>query len=370
MAGFDSFYIADNESSDNTTVLLEALEQLNHIKLIYQPTLEKYTQIVAYRRITQQAINRNETLMFIDADEFVTHESMEDGAEAEHLKNIFRDPNIGMVGINWRNFGSSGFDDYSETPVTERFTYCCNDNDCSSNGHLKSATRIALARHIDPHKSDLWPPYLSVDVRGKVLDDFISYASGHPVKTDNGSITRKVVSGPLRVNHYVIKSKAEFLHKKNKRGDAMQGASTVRDISFFHSHDFKDTQFSFPESKIQRLKKRIRELEIEIKYATNLNRTLKGAIDRCDKQEIVGWLVDEEGSSKNLRVNIFINGVHQDSLATNFHRPDLKVKNMSTDGMSGFRWLPPKPLNTGDLVEIKAYANEFKFPERARTIIK
>ena len=81
IAGFDTFYIADNASSDGSTALLEALSDLGFISLIYQPVIEKRVQILAYNRVIEMAMGRVESILFIDADEFLTHESMKDGAE-------------------------------------------------------------------------------------------------------------------------------------------------------------------------------------------------------------------------------------------------------------------------------------------------
>ena len=64
---------------------------------------------------TQQTL-----ILFIDADEFVTHESMEDGAEIKHLTILFNDESVGMVGINWRTFGSSGHKNTSNDLIIER----------------------------------------------------------------------------------------------------------------------------------------------------------------------------------------------------------------------------------------------------------
>ena len=300
IAGFDTFYIADNASSDGSTALLEALSDLGFISLIYQPVIEKRVQILAYNRVIEMAMGRVESILFIDADEFLTHESMKDGAEFEHLKHVLTQPKVGMVGINWRVFGSSGHLKYIQEPVVERFTDCCSDKGKMNNGHLKSVTKIAYITSIDCHLSTVLAPWLRVDVNGKELTEFIVPAG----------VTKHVVSSPLRVNHYVIKSKQEFIEKKRKRGDGMIGINHDRGMRFFEVHNFNDDIFQFPRRKILDLKTKMRDVNIELKNSS-FYKTLTGIIDNSNEHGIQGWLVDEYGNSKNLRINVFVNGIFQ-----------------------------------------------------------
>lgn len=355
IAGFDTFYIADNASSDGSTALLEALSDLGFISLIYQPVIEKRVQILAYNRVIEMAMGRVESILFIDADEFLTHESMKDGAEFEHLKHVLTQPKVGMVGINWRVFGSSGHLKYIQEPVVERFTDCCSDKGKMNNGHLKSVTKIAYITSIDCHLSTVLAPWLRVDVNGKELTEFIVPAG----------VTKHVVSSPLRVNHYVIKSKQEFIEKKRKRGDAIHGTDYDRGMAYFHAREFKDEKFCFPSLKIQQLKNKMLDISFKIKQLTCFNRQLKGVIDVINERVIVGWLLDEKGNSQGLSINIFVNGLLQGTVSCGFFREGLKNTGQSKDGLNGFRYTYPRPLSTKDVVEVKVHANKFKFPKNS-----
>ena len=138
MAGFSTFYIADNGSTDGTRELLEALSDLGKIHILYQPIVEKQAQIRAYNRIAQLTIDQADAVLFIDADEFLTHDSMEEGAEYNCLKKILEDDEVGMVGINWRCFGSSSLEKQDARPVVERFQHCASDLNQNPNQFLKS----------------------------------------------------------------------------------------------------------------------------------------------------------------------------------------------------------------------------------------
>ena len=122
IAGFQRFLIADNSSSDGTTALLEAFFELGLIQLIYQPVLEKRAQIAAYARLSVLALHEGvDAVLYIDAEEFLVHESLTDGEERRCLENLLEDPRVGMVGINWRTFGSSGHTIQTADPVIYRF---------------------------------------------------------------------------------------------------------------------------------------------------------------------------------------------------------------------------------------------------------
>ena len=362
IAGFKRFLIADNGSTDGTLALLEALSDLGVINLIYQPVLEKQAQLVAYQRIAQLAINEAvESVLYIDADEFIVHESMLDGEEYRHLEKLMSEPHVGMVGINWRTFGSSGHKVQTSEPVLQRFTEFCNETEYSVNSHLKSITKVCRAKDIGPHKSNLFPGSLLIDSNGAELYGFIDGRKPGSAEVEYSSITRHVVESPLRINHYVIKSEQEFVEKKRRRGSAMKGISFDKGEGYFLNHDFDDATFIFPAAKLNRLKQEIDYVK-SILNTTLFDRKLRGALDLSNSSDIRGWLVDENRQSDGIKINIFVNDVWQGRVACGFYRPDLKEKNISATGLSGFRYTHPKPLTSGDVVEVKVHANRYLFP--------
>jgi len=368
LAGFRKFYICDNSSDDQTTALLEALSDLGLITLIYQPILEEQVQLVAYRRISEMAINEVESILYIDADEFLVHDSFVDGSEYRYLANLLGADNVGMVGINWRVFGSSGHKNYDPSPVLQRFTFCCDDYQNSKNGYLKSATKIAYNKYIGSHKADLFEPYKRIDISGDILTNFISFETGIPVPVENSGIVQFVASQPLRVNHYVIKSKDEYINKKSKRGHAMRGIHHHTGEAYFKHHDFSNAEFIVPQFKLAKLETQITKLKDDIENTT-LTRYLRGTVDVSNPTSLQGWLVDDKGESKDLKVNIFVNGEWRARIYCGFFRPDLKKSNISKDGLSGFRYSHPHPLKPGDVVEVKVHANSFSLIKNAKVTI-
>lgn len=358
LAGFEHFYVADNGSSDGTTALLESLSDLGFITLIHQPVLDRLSQIKAYERITQAALGKLEAVLFIDADEFLVHESFEDGKEAALLKSLLADKQVGAIGITWRLFGSSGQLNYSTEPVVERFTqHRAYEKSC----HIKSISRLSSIKKNHVHGVTLEDGFQYIDPCGNEVNDFIKYERGKEISVSFNGLRKKPCTAPLMINHYVVKSKQEFMEKKVKRGDAMLGASYERNLNFFTQHDNNEIHFVFPERKINALKAKIAQLNEGIKINTIFNKVLKGHIDIQTNTEIMGWICDLKGDSKGIKLNIFVNGVYQGSTTAGFFRSDLKRKGVSPDGLNGFRWSHPAPLSAEDVVEVKVQANRFSF---------
>ena len=292
----------------------------------------------------------------------MVHESLTDGEERRCLENLLEDPRVGMVGINWRTFGSSGHTIQTADPVIYRFIDHATNASPVINGHLKSIVKIACATKIGPHISRLQNGFRQINVLGEDLVDYIAVDDGKIIEANSSGITRLVTEGPLRVHHYVIKSEWEYFEKKRKRGSAMRGIHVDKGVNYFKNHDFKDEKYIFPEEKINRLRLEIDYLR-SLLVSTVFGRKVKGTLDLSDaKNMLSGWLVDDRKLSEGLKVNIFVNGVWQSRVACGFYRPDLKKLNISVDGFSGFRYTHPKPLLPGEVLEVKVHANRYIFP--------
>lgn len=357
IAGFEKFTVADNGSTDKTTQLLEALEEVGLVDLMHQPRTVNNSQLIAYRRICEKHLGSQEALLFIDADEFVVHESFEDGREYKDLSELLDRENVGMIGLNWRCFGSSGLEEKSTKPVLERFTKCAADREFGKNCHLKSVTNTAYAYQIGPHISYLHSPFKRYDVKGQELNEFIEFTDAGPVPSGNmpDGIARHIVSGPIRINHYVVKSKQEFVEKKLNRGDAMGGETHKKNLDYFSSHDFTDEEFSFPASKLETLS---REMEFIFEQLKNSSypRKLIGAVDKSNDKFISGW-VCEQTSTGALKVAIYVNGIYAGVTKAAYYRPDLKDKRISLDGICGFYFHHQSQLLPGDKVDVKVVGN-------------
>lgn len=357
LAGFSFFYIADNGSTDGTTSLLEAISEIDAgVTVFYQPTVDSNSQERAYNTIHNLCSAEIESILFIDADEFLAHDSYQNGAEYIHLENILNGNDIGMVAINWRCYGSSGFERYSNEPVVERFTHHCADIEFSKNHYIKSASKIAYTQKNTPHFSSIDPSYKMVDVRGGVLNEFIVSEESWKSCTNVTGISKKITSSPLRINHYVIKSRDEFNYIKAKRGRSWGLSRQMIDENYFKAHDYYDQQRTIPQQKIADLILEIRSINNKLLQST-YSKKISGHVDISNTDVIIGWASDENGSSAKIKINIFINGVFVSSSLCKYYRKDVMSAGKSTNGFCGFKFQHPKKLNIGDRVLVLINAN-------------
>jgi glycosyltransferase involved in cell wall biosynthesis len=359
LAGFNYFYIADNGSTDGTLQLLEALECRGYLRLIHQPVQPKNAQIKAYERILQASVGDVDAMYFIDADEFISHDSFRDGEELRATQALLMERRVGGLALTWRLFGSSGKLDAEDSPVVERFTRHAT---YESSRLIKSAVKISYVQAMSVHYARLHDSVIYVDASGEPVRDFITYVDGAKVSARVSGLRDSACSTGLMINHYVVKSKQEFLEKKVKRGDAMLGIDYERSMDFFSEHDRNDVDYDIPPRKLVRLKKLIYEITSEISLLTAFGRKLRGYIDVSNHEKVVGWLVDDVGKSSGLEVTIFINGESVGSVAVGYYRADLLEQEISDDGMNGFTWCHHNTLTSGSIVEVRVKANRFSFP--------
>lgn len=370
LAGFSDFFVADNESTDGTRALLEALSEINaKFRVLYQPTIERYAQIYAYNRILNTCERDIQAILFIDADEFLVHDSQINGSEYELLSELLQLPEVGMVGINWRCFGSSGLKAYDGGLVLERFNDHAADYDFSKNSHLKSVSKISYIEHIGPHISNPIKPYKRIYINGNEINEFIQHKDGgfEATPIPNG-IARRIISSPLRINHYVIKSEEEFITNKMLRGCGMLGPNSSKSMDYFKDHDFYEEKSSIGTDRLAQVKELTENLK-ELVSKTIFSRTLRGRVDLNDNAQIIGWVADDQGQSEDIKINIFINGNLIDVIQPKFYRPDLLKKNLSRSGCSGFKYHHAKKLSKGDVVEVRIHANNFKINGKSSVVI-
>lgn len=298
--GIHHFYIADNISIDGSTELLSALNELGVIKRISYPTEPGIPpQIGAYNLLFNSA--DEEWLAFIDADEFITPSNYEEGLN--ELLILLGDANVSAVALNWAVYGSSCSIIPENTLVIERLTKRAG-KDHPVNRHYKSIVR----------KRDTL-------CAGKTPHDFILHDGKFYIKTtgalesDSHGLSKTVDWKKARINHYVIKSRAEFITKKSARGRATTVDSNLnRTLSFFRNHDLNQIEDNIPRWFIKKVKTEkeliIKQLDSvaysynDVQHPSSLDRSAhgmgKGCIDfitiNDETIELRGWAIDRNNS--------------------------------------------------------------------------
>ena len=210
LAGVDHFFIYDNESPDNQKEILQPYIDAGIVTYKFFPN--KNTQNLAYNDATRRFKFFCRYLTFIDGDEFILPKKCD--TISEIANTIFNDKsNVGGFTIHWRTFGSNGHEkaDYSKG-VLDRFTRRAFDNHSlgKSGKYLTNPRKISYWDN--PHFTKYFENFYLVDTN---------------------------VAEEIILNHYVVKSKEEFVERKVRNG-RVDVLGAPRDMKYFENHDLND----------------------------------------------------------------------------------------------------------------------------------
>ena len=249
--GIEYFFLADNGGDDDTSALLQALDRCGIVtRLDWRG--HRYFQLAFYQQAIELARQSADGLFLIDADEFLRPE-VSDGSLAGLVQAWFADDAASAVAINWAIYGTSGEIRMRDLPVIERFRRRA-PQDYSINRHVKSLVRVD--RCSGP---DVTPHAVTLRSGGYVN------TRGEPVEWDQSKvamgITKKVVWDRLRIDHFVLKSRAEF-ERKRERGSAMAPRSATQRFKdeYFTAHDRNDVDDPMPAILVERMKAELRRI--------------------------------------------------------------------------------------------------------------
>lgn len=216
--GVDKFYIYDNESTDDTRRILEPYIAEGLVEYTYFPGYRM--QLAAYDDCLRRHRFENRWIAFIDIDEFIV--PVKDRTITDFLGRFEDSP---VVEINWLVYGSAGHQNKSESPVMERFKRH-SVSDHRLNRHVKSI--------VNPRRVfNMIGCHEAARINGKARD------SHGNIITKNFR-ERTPLQDVIRINHYAVKSKEEFLEKQN-RGRASGKKRNVPD-AYFTEYDLNDLE--------------------------------------------------------------------------------------------------------------------------------
>lgn len=222
IVGVEHFYLYNNNSNDNYSEVLQPYISAGEVTLVEWPYAQG--QVSAYFHCVENYCDESDWIGFIDIDEFVVpiqHDSI-----YEFLSG-FKD--VGSVLINWKFFGSAGIveRDISRLVTATFFRSWCkhmNIGKCFYNTAFGFSERNKEKGL--PHT--IWTVYENRDI--PPVD--IWHEMCPP------GIQRKGEKNfPIQINHYVVKSWAEYKLKMERTDVFFKKNSHTEDAFLYHDRD-------------------------------------------------------------------------------------------------------------------------------------
>lgn len=207
--GFTDFVIYDNESTDGTGEVLQALDDAGEIlRLDWPHTVGARPQRLAYEHM--RVHSTVDWIGYFDADEFLL--LRQDASIADFLGRFGDD--VTAIAINWVVFNSGGQERYRAAPVMERFTESLRRHD-PHNRSMKSIGRRERLSGTGIHRVEV--------AEGRYVSP-----SGWDAEFSNGQIMRSIDTEVAVLHHYMVKSLEEFQEKRNRGHANSQDAERKR----------------------------------------------------------------------------------------------------------------------------------------------
>ena len=208
LMGVDHFYLFDNGSTNGMKETVAPLAERGLVTYIDYPG--KAMQDRASNYAIEHFRFETKWLAIIDGDEYLV--PMEEGILLPELfddiidrykKSPFQTGGFpGAVGVNWRDYGTSGHKEPQEGLVIENYLYRGED-DYVQNCHIKTVMNPRTALDMNnPHSARFRDGYYCISEHGSFL--MFSYFFDSQCKR-------------IRINHYFSKSEQQLL-EKNRRG--------------------------------------------------------------------------------------------------------------------------------------------------------
>jgi Glycosyl transferase family 2 len=254
--GIRAFLLGDNAGDDEATSKL--LQALHDQKIIFRFDwrgqtrfqLEFYKQALAAARLFADGI------FLIDVDEFLRPTA---GFSVLQIAQTWlSDPGIGAVALNWAIYGSSDREEAGEGLVIERFTRRA-PQDFNINHHAKAFARVSACAGPGGN------PHAVVLNTGRYTDPLGRDVIWDATREYPPGLTANVIWDVLRVDHFIVKSHAEF-RAKAARGNLIQpdrGWDT-----YFERHNRSDVEDPIPLEMVERTKAEMAKIAAQLADAT------------------------------------------------------------------------------------------------------
>lgn len=223
IVGIEHFYLYNNNSSDDYYSVLQPYIMQGIVSLKDWP--KPQSQMAAYQDFMDNNASETEWVGFIDLDEYVVPNEKDN--VYDFLKNFKNRP---AVIIYWKCFGTSGYLKRDVRGlITEDFTVAWEKY--VDIGKFFFNTKYDYTPNLkqNNYMHYMWAKYKGRELPPVNVFDKICTYEFNPVKSGNM---------PIQINHYLIKSYAEYTQKKAKRGGGVHPIG-MHDYDYFYEHENK-----------------------------------------------------------------------------------------------------------------------------------
>jgi Glycosyltransferase family 92 len=199
LVGVEKFFLYDNRSTDDHREQLAPYVADGSVEVREWP--DDPGQITAYAHCLEANRDRARWVAFIDLDEFMFSPRLVPLTEV--LPDYETYP---ALAVNWAAFGTSGHKTQPEGLVIENYVWRAPD-DSPRNRHVKSIVdprRTVRPRGVNPHAF-------------VYSDGFAVDETGRPLDSKPFGVTPDVSFSRVRINHYRMKSEAQWEAKRTGR---------------------------------------------------------------------------------------------------------------------------------------------------------
>lgn len=243
LIGVSRFVVYDNQSTDATRRILEAVPFKDEITVISEE--RESPQKAAFQDALERFRDKLDWVAFIDGDEFIVPPR---GQSMLDLLAEYEARGVNGFAVNWRVFGSSGHLTRPDGLVTESFTHRALDK-TKENRHVKSIVRIAKVRKmVTQHYFAVEGPYVMAD-------------GSPPPPRFRGVWEHVIYRDGMAIHHYATKSREQCM-KKIARGRPLPTSSgeKYRPPSYWERNDLNDKGDRRAARIIKPIRKQVRKL--------------------------------------------------------------------------------------------------------------
>jgi hypothetical protein len=218
--GFDKIILYDNDSTDN--MVNEIKPFINDGYVIYNKISGVNQQLNAYNDALKRYSSLFRYMAFIDCDEFLLPVDNRDTVLSVVEKAMKKNRRAGGICVNWVMFGSSGYETKPEGLLIENFIYRSRVPG-KGTGCIKTICNPDLVVGFDhPHY-----PIYKTGIYGITPEGKRSSGWQNPINEYFG----------LRINHYFIKSKAQWIERRKYN---VLHTKKLRTLDEFYAHNNND----------------------------------------------------------------------------------------------------------------------------------